>query len=159
MNKPMNRSTHLRRSLTMLGAALIVAMATAQEGVRHAPKAHADRAEARSERMARELDLSADQAAKVQAIKDHYRPRFEKARTIEDQEQRRQTMRELKSAHDSEVRSVLTPEQDARWKALRAERATKMEQRRSAVKERHQRRIDGPRREQAPPRSAPPARD
>lgn len=146
----MNHPINLPRTLTMLGAALVISMATAQDGKRHTTHDPASRSKARTEQMARELDLNADQATKIQAIKDHYHARFEKVRAIEDKDQRQQAMRELHSTRENEIRSVLTPAQDARWKELQAERKAKMEQRKAGGKERQLRKGHAPHKEHKP---------
>jgi|SRR5690606_24694868 Spy/CpxP family protein refolding chaperone len=133
----MNRTIPISRTVAMLGTALLVTVAAAQDVKRHAQHDPAARSKARTEQMTRSLELTPDQAAKIQSIQDHYHPRFEKARQIEDQELRKQTVRELRSTRENEIRSVLTPEQEARWKEMQAERKAHMEKRKALHKEQH----------------------
>ncbi len=146
----MNQTIYFRRTIAMMGSFLFVLLASAQDGKLPTQRDNTDRSKARTEHMARELELNADQTAKIQAIKEHYHARMEKVRVMEDKEQRQQAMRELHSTRENEIRSVLTPAQDARWGELQAERKAKMQQRRADSRQRPMHNGQGPRKEQAP---------
>lgn len=85
----------------------------------HRPPSHEDRMEA--------LHLSETQKARVQEIREKYRPTFERLRqgSIENREDLRQSMEAMRS----ELRSILTPEQQQQWDAQPSARRMPMRQR------------------------------
>jgi periplasmic protein CpxP/Spy len=84
-----------------------------------------ERAQAHTARMTKELGLTTEQAANVDAINRKYAAQTETMRT--EQQQKRKTMRE---AHEAEMKAVLSPEQFATWQKKREEAKTKHMQRR-----------------------------
>lgn len=127
----MKRSKEYLILAVAIAAALFVSNVSAQEkGERKGPRG--DRAEMVGERMVKELGLSADQAAQFKAINESYRPKMEALR--EDQtlsrEQRREKVQALNKEREAKVDALLTPEQLAKAKELRAKAQERMKERR-----------------------------
>jgi Spy/CpxP family protein refolding chaperone len=76
------------------------------------------------EQMLASLNLTADQAQKVQDAMAAQRPAMEALRndTTLSREQRREKMQALRQTLDAQLSTVLTPEQKAKWDAERAQR-------------------------------------
>jgi Spy/CpxP family protein refolding chaperone len=81
-------------------------------------KAHGDFAEKRTEKLKEKLGLSDEQAAQVKSI----------------YESKKDKMEALKTETDGQVSAVLTPEQNAKYDALKAEWKEKREERREEHK-------------------------
>lgn len=86
-----------------------------------------EKAERRTERMATELQLTADQKAKVQEINLSYARHVQEIRSLQDEKARENRETILKGNRDRSYQGVLTPEQLAQWNALQAERKAKQE--------------------------------
>jgi Spy/CpxP family protein refolding chaperone len=109
------------RSLLLAGTVVVVPFAMAQDrSGEHARKA--GNPEARVERMTKDLGLDAEQAAKIKALTARNVERMAAINTIEDEELRRQEIRENQKAFREAVQRVLTPEQRIKAEALRTER-------------------------------------
>lgn len=91
---------------------------TAQEPV--ARKSAAERAEMQTKRMTEELKLTADQAAKIQAIN------LETAQKADAVRADQKAVAELKAQKEEKITSVLTEEQKAQYAKMRAEKKGKM---------------------------------
>jgi Spy/CpxP family protein refolding chaperone len=87
------------------------------------------RAETRTEWMTKELGLSADQAAKVKAIHLQHMKKYVDIKAIEDDEQRKTAMTEVRRSQKAAVQAVLTPDQQKRLQDIKAERKAQHEQR------------------------------
>lgn len=83
-------------------------------------------AEKQTERIAADLDLNADQKAKIKAIKLKYNEQVkakaqasgEKKRAMQKKiKAEREEMKAIREAQDKEIKSVLTPEQYEKWQA------------------------------------------
>ena len=87
------------------------------------------------DKMQKDLNLSKDQVAKVQAL--HEKKRAERKADFDKNKDRRMAkMKEMKDRREQtnqEMKSILNPEQYKKWEA---ERNAKMEQRRTAMKSR-----------------------
>lgn len=121
----------MKKVILMTLLATMTAAAQAQDKVQKTPQ---ERAHARAERMARELGLSPEQQAKVEAIDLKY---AEQARALraEDEAQREAMRKEgkgkaIREGREAELKAVLTPEQYTKWQAKREEmKARHMEKR------------------------------
>ena len=121
----------MRKLLLMTVLATMTAGTYAQDKDQRTPE---QRAHARAERMAKELGLSAEQQAKVEAIDLKY---AEQARAMRaENEARRQAMRKegkgkaIRDGREAELKAGVTPEQYAKWQAKREEmKAQRMEKR------------------------------
>ena len=109
------------RSLLLAGTVLVVPFAMAQDNSGERARSGGN-PEARIERMTKELGLDAEQAAKIKALTARNVERVAAINTIEDDELRRQELRENQKAMRQAVQGILTPEQQAKADALRAER-------------------------------------
>ncbi|MDB5251824.1 MAG: hypothetical protein JWP27_993 [Flaviaesturariibacter sp.] len=78
-------------------------------------------------RLAKELNLTADQQAKVKAIQQDFKGRLEAVRNDESlsKEQKQAKAAELFKAQQEQMKAVLTAEQQEKMKTLRASRGTK----------------------------------
>lgn len=77
--------------------------------------------EAARERLARELDLTADQQAKVEVISNETRDKI-RALGTDDPAERRKQVERLRSESRARIAELLTPEQRTRYEALGASR-------------------------------------
>lgn len=119
------------RSLLMAGTVLVVPFAIAQEGHQKMEKDPEARAEARTEWMTKELGLSAEQAAKIKAIHLQHMTKMQSIKEMQDEDQRKKAMMEVRKSQHSAVQGVLTPAQQDRMRELKAERKAKHEQRKA----------------------------
>lgn len=127
-NKPEN---------TMKKLVMMLALAAATVGVQAQDKDHKtpqERAQMQTGRMTKELSLTTEQAAKVEAINLKYANEFEAKRA--DQKKEREAVRaegkSIRDAHDAELKAVLTPEQYTQWQAKKeAMKAKQVEKRKS----------------------------
>jgi Spy/CpxP family protein refolding chaperone len=117
--------------MLMAGMVLVVPFANAQEGRQKMDKDPAARAEARAEWMTKELGLSAEQAEKIKAIHLQHMTKIQSAKEIQDEEQRKKTMMDVRKSQHAAVQAVLTPEQKDRMLELKAERKAEHEQRKA----------------------------
>lgn len=91
------------------------------------PNGSGDRVQ-RMEQMLASLGLTADQTQKVQAVMEAQRPAMEALRndTSLSREQRREKMQAIRQSTDSQLATILTPEQKAKWDQARAQRRERM---------------------------------
>ncbi|WP_460569300.1 hypothetical protein [Flaviaesturariibacter terrae] len=75
----------------------------------------------RMQEMQKELNLTADQQARLKAIREEYRPKMEAIRNDNSltQEQKKTRAKELMKAQQEQMKSVLTAEQQQKMKSLR----------------------------------------
>lgn len=74
------------------------------------------------ERLTEALNLTPDQQAKIKAIFQASRPQVKAARennTISAQDKHQQ-LKAIREADGAQIRAILTPEQQAKWDAMRA---------------------------------------
>jgi Spy/CpxP family protein refolding chaperone len=107
---------------TIIAAMLLFsATAAAQDKAKRSPE---EMAKARTERLTTVLELTPEQAAKVNALHLAHAQEAEARRT--QQEAKREAMRAEMNAkrerHQAEMKSILTAEQFAKWEALNAQR-------------------------------------
>ena len=114
---------------------MIIAFVAASVAVNAQEKDHKtpqERAQLQTARMTKELSLTTDQAAKVEAINLKYADQIEAKRTEQkaDREKMRTEGKALHDAHDADMKVVLTPEQYTIWQAKKEEmKAKQMEKR------------------------------
>ena len=104
----------------MLSALMVTGMSWSQSTESPATTAKAQRGAAR---IFQQLDLTADQRAKVQSILQSERSQVQALRsnTSLTNEQKKQQIRELRKTDHQQLLSVLTPEQQAKLKQLHSE--------------------------------------
>jgi Spy/CpxP family protein refolding chaperone len=100
---------------------MLTGMSWAQSATTPAPTRKAERGPAR---MFQQLDLTADQRAKVQSILQSERSQVQALRsnTSLTDEQKKQQVRELRKNDHQQLLAVLTPEQQAKLKQLHSQR-------------------------------------
>jgi Spy/CpxP family protein refolding chaperone len=119
------------RSLLLAGTVLMMPLAQAQEGQRKMEKDPAARAEQRTAWMTKELSLTTEQAEKIKAIHLQHMTKLASVKEMEDEAQRKQAMMEVRKSQRTAVEAVLTPEQQARMKEIKAERKAKYQERKA----------------------------
>ena len=86
------------------------------------PGEHRERREENAQKMAKELNLTPDQQTQIEAIRKQTREAVKGVRndaSLSDDQKHAKT-RELMKAGEEQVRAILTPEQQAKAKELRA---------------------------------------
>lgn len=119
------------RSLFLSGALLLTTFANAQQGPKGQDKDPAERAAKRTEWMTKELSLTADQAKQIEAIHLQHITKMESVKSMADVEQQKKAKAEVRRSQQSAIQAVLTPEQQARLKELKAERKEKHQERKA----------------------------
>lgn len=122
------------RNFLLSGALMVAAFANAQDGHRAKERTPEQRAAQRTEWMTKELMLNADQSKKIEAIYLRHMGKMESIRAMEDKEQMKKAMAEVRLSQKTAVEAVLTPEQKDRLKELKAERQKKYQERKAAGK-------------------------
>ena len=122
------------RSLLLSGALLVAAFANAQDGDRGKERTPEQRAAKRTEWMTKELTLSADQSKKIEAIYLQHMGKMESIRAMEDKEQMKKAMVEMRRSQQAAVQEVLTPAQQDRLAELKAERKKQQQERKAEGK-------------------------
>ena len=87
-------------------------------------------------RMTQELNLTADQQAKIKPIfaSEHSQMRALKKDTSLTAQQRREKMKEIRQTADSQIKQVLTADQQTKWQQLRAEKRAAHKRNKTAAK-------------------------
>lgn len=99
--------------------AVLAGLSVATQAQDKARKSPEERAKMRTEHMAKELELTPEQKAKVEAINLKYADKateLRKEREAERTEARKEG-KAMHDAHDAEMKAVLTPDQYTRWQA------------------------------------------
>ena len=126
-NKTMNK---LRISLAAAFVMLVSVMVAQPGGGRGQQMSPEDRAAKQTSSMVGELDLDADQAAKVEEINLRYGKEQQTFR--EENRGNRETMmagmKALMEKKDAELKAILTPEQYAKHEKMQAEQRAKMQE-------------------------------
>jgi Spy/CpxP family protein refolding chaperone len=73
----------------------------------------------RVERLSKELNLTDDQKTKVTALFEKEGKEMRDLRGETDRDTRREKMRTLRQDQDKELKTILTPDQQEKWKQLR----------------------------------------
>ena len=135
----------------MIAVALVAASISgyAQDAVSPKERPHRTvekRVKARTERMTRELGLSAEQVERVEVMNRPQATEAEKDRIANDQERavRRAAMKERRDRYDAELKAVLTPDQYTRWQARKEEGKKKLHDRRAERRENSKPSLTGP---------------
>lgn len=103
--------------------AVMAGMAVSAQAQEKAGKTSAERAQQRTERMTKELALTPEQKAKVEAINLRYAEKGAEVRQAREAEraQARKEGKAMHDAHDAEMKTVLTAEQYTKWVAHKEE--------------------------------------
>ncbi len=111
--------------------------AQAQDKAQRTPE---ERAKMRTERLTKELELTPEQATKVQAINVKYADKVDEARKEReaDRAEVRKEAKTMHDAHDAEMKAVLTADQYAKWTARKEEMKARHMERRGKHQERKQ---------------------
>ncbi|MBK8580872.1 MAG: hypothetical protein WAT61_12735 [Flavobacteriales bacterium] len=91
----------------------------------HAKKTAIEKAERRTERLATDLGLNADQKVKIGEINLNYAKAMEQVKTIPDAKSRKGREDTLKGNRERGYHTVMTPEQFTKWNSMRAEKKAK----------------------------------
>ena len=136
----------------MIGVALVAASVSgyAQDGAapKERPRGTVDeRVKARTERMTRELGLSAEKVERVEVMNRQQATEAEKDRAAGDQEReaRRAAMKERRDRYDVELKAVLTPDQYTKWQAKKEEGKKKLQDKRTERRENGKQSLGEPR--------------
>lgn len=109
--------------LATAGLLTITAPALAQQ---KPGKTATERATRRTEVMTRDLSLSADQQAKVQALNNQFATQVDELRPSAAErtarQERRQKAQQARADYDAQLKAVLTPEQYANYQAQQQKR-------------------------------------
>ena len=113
----------VKKSLVLVLVSLFVFSVSAQRPDRNSKMTPEDRAAKQTEMMAKQLDLTADQQAKIQAINLKYSQQMatKQSQAKEDRQQNMENMKTQMEAKNAEIKQVLTPEQFDKWQAQRKE--------------------------------------
>lgn len=107
----------------MIVAALAGMSVAVQAQDKEGRKTPEERAQLRTERLTKELELSPEQATQVQAINLKYADKMDELR--KEREAERGAMRSdaqaMGDAHDTEMKAVLTADQYAKWTTRKEE--------------------------------------
>ncbi|MGV3638224.1 MAG: hypothetical protein ACO1NQ_11345 [Flavobacteriales bacterium] len=124
----------MKKLMIIAALASMTVAAQAQEKARKTPE---ERAKARTERMTKELSLSPEQQAKVEAINLKYADQVEAVRAEHEAERtaKRDAAKAMHDAHDAEMKAVLTPDQYTKWVAQKEEARAKHHERRKQMRE------------------------
>lgn len=122
------------RSFLLSSTLLVAAFANAQDGHRAKERTPEQRAAQRTEWMTKELTLNADQSKKIEAIYLQHMGKMESIRAMEDKEQMKKAMVEMRRSQQTAVEAVLTPEQKDRLNELKAERRKQHQERKAEGK-------------------------
>lgn len=128
----MKRSKEILIFAVALAAALIIPNVNAAQDKGEGKGPRGPRGGQMVERMAEELGLSAEQTAKVKAIHEAARPQMEAIRNDASlsREQKREKSQAIQKDTEAKVDAVLTPEQQAKAKEMRAKLRERMKERR-----------------------------
>ena len=124
--------TLIRKSIVFMLASFFVISLSAQERPKREKISLEDRVAKQTEIIAKQLELTADQQAKIQEINLKYAQQMEADRKAvqEKEAKKRQDMRaKMESqiaAKDADFKQILTPEQYKKWQDKQAEMKDKM---------------------------------
>lgn len=124
----------MKKLMIIAALASMTVAAQAQEKDRKTPQ---ERAKLRTEHMTKELELSPEQQAKVEAINLKYADRVEAVRAEREAERtaKREAAEAMHAAHDAEMKAVLTADQYTKWVAKKQEAKAKHLEKRKQMRE------------------------
>lgn len=124
----------MKKLMIIAALASMTLAAQAQEKDKKTPQ---ERAKMRTEHMAKELGLSPEQQAKVEAINLKYADQVEAVRSEREAERtaKREAAKAMHDAHDAEMKAVLTAEQYTKWVAKKQEAKAKHMEKRKRMRE------------------------
>jgi Spy/CpxP family protein refolding chaperone len=116
----------IMRKLMLAAIAVVFVCSTALGQQRQRPSSD-DIAKKQTEQMTKNLSLTDDQKAKVDAINLKYAKKQEEAfkSSKEDREAKREEMKKTRDAKDSELKAVLTADQYTKYQQIREEQKNK----------------------------------
>jgi periplasmic protein CpxP/Spy len=107
----------------MIVVAMLMSTALFAQGHLHGGRR---RGEHQADKMKSTLGLTDEQYVKVKSINEKYAAKFSGLRGDSTQKnENREAMKSLRTERENEIASVLTPEQKAKWTAIREERKKK----------------------------------
>lgn len=117
--------------------AVLASMTLAAQAQEKDKKTPQERAKARTEHMTKELALSPEQQAKVEAINLKYADQVEAVRSEREAERtaKREAAKAMHDAHDAEMKAVLTADQYTMWVAKKQEAKAKHMEKRKQMRE------------------------
>ncbi len=117
--------------------ALLASMTVAAQAQEKDRKTPQERAKLRTEHMTKELALSPEQQAKVEAINLKYADQVEAVRAEREAERtaKRDAAEAMHAAHDAEMKAVLTADQYTKWVAKKQEAKAKHLEKRKQMRE------------------------
>lgn len=117
--------------------ALLASMTVAAQAQEKDRKTPQERAKLRTEHMTKELELSPEQQAKVEAINLKYADQVEAVRAESEAERtaKREAAEAMHAAHDAEMKAVLTADQYTKWVAKKQEAKAKHLEKRKQMRE------------------------
>lgn len=117
--------------------AVLASMTLAAQAQEKDKKTPQERAKARTEHMTKELALSPEQQAKVEAINLKYADQVEAVRSEREAERtaKREAAKAMHDAHDAEMKAVLTADQYTKWVAKKQEAKAKHMEKRKQMRE------------------------
>lgn len=101
--------------------AALAGLSVATQAQEQKSKTPEERAQMRTERLAKQLDLSPEQVAQVQAINLKYIDKTDELRKERQAEhaETREAGKAMRGSHEAEMKAVLTPEQYTKWMAAK----------------------------------------
>ena len=109
----------------ILPLAFAIGLGAHAQSAEQGRKTAEEKAERRTERMASELQLTADQKAQVTEINLSYSRHMQELQSLQDEKARDNRETILKGNRDRSYQGVVTPEQLTKWNSLQAERKAK----------------------------------
>ena len=125
------------KQLMMAAVLAVMTLGAQAQDKAHEKKSATERAAVRTERMAKELGLSADQQARVKELNLRYAKEAE-VRHADDQakrEVRHKEMRSRKEAYDAELKGMVSDEQYVKWRKMQEARKARHKEMRKAKQE------------------------
>ena len=113
----------VKKSFVLVLVSLFVFSVSAQRPDKSSKTTPEDRATRQTEMMTKQLNLTADQQAKIKEINLKYSQQQvgQRSQAKEQMKQNRENMKTQMNARDAEIKQVLTPEQLEKWQAKRNE--------------------------------------
>jgi protein CpxP len=129
----------MNKHIIIAAGLLFAGAAVAQDRQQRSPE---ELAKARTERLTTVLELTPEQAAKVQALhlKHAQEAEAQRARMKAEREAKRAEMAKKREQQEAELKAILTAEQYTKWQAMREQRKEGMEKRKSDSEENKEKR-------------------
>lgn len=110
----------MKKPIIIATLLLLAVASSGQDKVRQTPE---ERAKAHTERMTKQLELTAEQAAQVEAVNLRFAKELEAKRAAREAERdaRKAEAQAMRDEHDAEMKAILNSNQYVRWQTMRAE--------------------------------------